>query len=263
MQARCGNDEPHVVSTTTSGTPGHLLKPRPDQAQAHKEHADPADDEAARRLSRNHISGAPVVEHGKVVGVISETDIVRALSPGDGGRRTASILDWLTIGGTGGARCKAGTLVADAMSPIGFQIPERASVWEAATILDRRGINRLPVVDDEDYLVGIVSRADLVRVMGRDDGSLEADVEEEAPPPAAFLLDAALGLINIEQNAIIKIFSVVAVVFLPPTLIASVYGMNFAFMPELHWVFGYPLALALMVGSALAPLLYFRRRGWL
>jgi magnesium transporter len=78
-----------------------------------------------------------------------------------------------------------------------------------------------------------------------------------------FLLDATLGMINIEQNAIIKIFSVVAVVFLPPTLIASVYGMNFAFMPELASPFGYPLALALMLGSAIAPLLYFKRRGWL
>jgi magnesium transporter len=78
-----------------------------------------------------------------------------------------------------------------------------------------------------------------------------------------FLLDATLGMINIEQNAIIKIFSVVAVVFLPPTLIASIYGMNFEIMPELHWAIGYPLALALMLGSAIAPYLYFKRRGWL
>jgi magnesium transporter len=78
-----------------------------------------------------------------------------------------------------------------------------------------------------------------------------------------FLLDATLGMINIEQNAIIKIFSVVAVVFLPPTLIASIYGMNFEFMPELHSVFGYPLALALMLVSAIAPLVYFKRRAWL
>ena len=78
-----------------------------------------------------------------------------------------------------------------------------------------------------------------------------------------FLLDATLGMINIEQNAIIKIFSVVAVVFLPPTLIASIYGMNFELMPELDWRFGYPLALALMVGSAVAPYLFFKRRGWL
>ena len=78
-----------------------------------------------------------------------------------------------------------------------------------------------------------------------------------------FLLDATLGMINIEQNAIIKIFSVAAVVFLPPTLVASIYGMNFDVMPELKWVAGYPFALGLMVLSALLPYLYFKRRGWL
>jgi magnesium transporter len=78
----------------------------------------------------------------------------------------------------------------------------------------------------------------------------------------AFLLDASLGLINIEQNGIIKIFSVAAVVFLPPTLVASIYGMNFHRMPELSWPLGYPLALILMVASAALPLWYFRRRGW-
>ncbi len=78
-----------------------------------------------------------------------------------------------------------------------------------------------------------------------------------------FLLDATLGMINIQQTDIIKIFSVVAVVFLPPTLIASIYGMNFDIMPELHWEFGYPLSLGMMVISALVPLLYFKWRGWL
>jgi magnesium transporter len=78
-----------------------------------------------------------------------------------------------------------------------------------------------------------------------------------------FLLDAMLGLINIEQNAIIKIFSVAAVVFLPPTLIASIYGMNFRIMPELDWHLGYPLAIVLMVISAILPYFYFKRRGWL
>ncbi|ARE82808.1 magnesium transporter CorA family protein [Roseovarius mucosus] len=79
----------------------------------------------------------------------------------------------------------------------------------------------------------------------------------------AFMLDAALGLITIEQNAIIKIFSVAAVAFLPPTLVASIYGMNFEVMPELSWPFGYPMALGLMALSALVPLWIFRRRGWL
>lgn len=78
-----------------------------------------------------------------------------------------------------------------------------------------------------------------------------------------FLLDATLGMINIEQNSIIKIFSVVAVVFLPPTLIASIYGMNFEVMPELKWHIGYPLAIVLMMLSSLFPYLYFKRRKWL
>jgi magnesium transporter len=78
-----------------------------------------------------------------------------------------------------------------------------------------------------------------------------------------FLMDATVGFININQNKIIKIFSVASVAFLPPTLIASVYGMNFEFLPELHWKFGYGWSLALMVTSAIAPFLYFRHRGWL
>jgi magnesium transporter len=77
-----------------------------------------------------------------------------------------------------------------------------------------------------------------------------------------FLLDAALGLINIEQNGIIKFFSVAAVVLMPPTLVASIYGMNFHHMPELAWPFGYPMALSLMFLSAALPFLWFKRRGW-
>jgi len=78
-----------------------------------------------------------------------------------------------------------------------------------------------------------------------------------------FLMDATVGFININQNKIIKIFSVASVALLPPTLIASLYGMNFQYMPELSQVWGYPYALALMVASAVVPMWYFRRRGWL
>ncbi|MFM1907307.1 MAG: Magnesium transport protein CorA [Pseudomonadota bacterium] len=78
-----------------------------------------------------------------------------------------------------------------------------------------------------------------------------------------FLMDATVGFININQNKIIKIFSVASVALLPPTLIASIYGMNFRFMPELEQGWGYPYALLLMLGSALVPMWYFRRRGWL
>lgn len=78
-----------------------------------------------------------------------------------------------------------------------------------------------------------------------------------------FLLDTVVGLVSVEQNAIIKIFSVAAVGFMPPTLVASIYGMNFDFMPELHWPYGYPVALGLMLFSALIPLIYFKFKRWL
>lgn len=78
-----------------------------------------------------------------------------------------------------------------------------------------------------------------------------------------FLLDATLGLINIEQNSVIKIVSIASVVFLPPTLVASIYGMNFAGIPELGWSFGYPAALLAMIASSIIPYLVFKRKGWL
>jgi magnesium transporter len=78
-----------------------------------------------------------------------------------------------------------------------------------------------------------------------------------------FLMDATVGFININQNKIIKIFSVASVALLPPTLIASIYGMNFQFMPELGLEWGYPYALILMLTSAIVPMIYFRKRGWL
>jgi len=78
-----------------------------------------------------------------------------------------------------------------------------------------------------------------------------------------FLMDATVGFININQNKIIKIFSVASVALLPPTLIASIYGMNFQYMPELAQTWGYPYALVLMAASAVVPMWYFRKRGWL
>jgi magnesium transporter len=78
-----------------------------------------------------------------------------------------------------------------------------------------------------------------------------------------FLMDATVGFININQNKIIKIFSVASVALLPPTLIASIYGMNFRHMPELDASWGYPLSLGLMLASVVAPFVYFRRKGWL
>jgi magnesium transporter len=101
-----------------------------------------------------------------------------------------------------------------------------------------------------------------IRTASRDVASL-ADQVAFLSSKIIFLLDATLGMISIQQAGIIKIFSVAAVVFLPPTLIASIYGMNFEFMPELQWAYGYPAALALMVAAAIVPYLYFKHRGWL
>jgi magnesium transporter len=101
-----------------------------------------------------------------------------------------------------------------------------------------------------------------VKTLARDARSL-ADHAAFLSQKITFLLDATLGMINIEQSATIKIFSVAAVVFLPPTLVASIYGMNFDHMPELQWLFGYPFAIGLMILSAFVPFWYFKRRGWL
>ncbi len=101
-----------------------------------------------------------------------------------------------------------------------------------------------------------------LKTLGRDTRFLN-DHANALTQKLTFLLDATLGMISIEQNGIIKIFSVAAVVFLPPTLIASIYGMNFDVMPELHWLFGYPFALGLMVLSAVGSYWFFKTRGWL
>jgi magnesium transporter len=91
--------------------------------------------------------------------------------------------------------------------------------------------------------------------LGKHTNSLESKV--------TFLLDTVVGLVSVEQNGIIKIFSVAAVAFMPPTLVASIYGMNFLHMPELQWLLGYPMALGLMVLSAVLPLAFFRYKKWL
>lgn len=101
-----------------------------------------------------------------------------------------------------------------------------------------------------------------LKTMARDIRSI-AEHASALAQKVNFLLDATLGLINIEQTRVIKILSVAATVFLPPTLMASIFGMNFDYMPELHWDFGYPMAIVLMVVSAVLPYLYFKRKGWL
>ena len=114
-----------------------------------------------------------------------------------------------------------------------------------------------------DEHIGHVSRRiKELKSLERDARSL-TEYDAQLAAEIAFLLDATLGLIDIEQNRIIKVFSIAAVLFLPPTLVGTVYGMNFEHMPELRWAFGYPFALLMMVASAIAPYYWFKHRGWL
>jgi magnesium transporter len=121
-------------------------------------------------------------------------------------------------------------------------------------------------------LVAFVARSDRVksahdldrriRTVRADIASL-SDYDAHVAQKVQFLLDAILGLINIAQSNIIKLMTVVGVVGVPPTLIASIYGMNFEVMPELHFRYGYPMALLAIVASAVLPVIWFKRRGWL
>lgn len=102
----------------------------------------------------------------------------------------------------------------------------------------------------------------VLRIMIKDIGSL-IEHNKFAFERLEYLQDTFMGLVNIEQNRIIKIFTVATVAFMPPTLIASIYGMNFRLMPELDWNYGYLLAIALMVLSSVLTLIYFKKKNWL
>ena len=101
-----------------------------------------------------------------------------------------------------------------------------------------------------------------LKTMQRDVASL-TDHASYLSNKITFVLDAMLGVVNLEQNNIIKLFSVMAVVLMPPTLIASIYGMNFKVMPELEWHHGYPLAILAMLLAAVGPYMYFKWKKWL
>lgn len=126
--------------------------------------------EAARRLLANRISGAPVVEQDRLVGVVSETDLVTAYAPPapSGSRFVGAGPLMFLLRGTL-PRAVHHRTVGDVMTAEVISVSPEASVWEAASLIDRHGIGRLPVVDDEGYLVGVLARADLVRAMARTD----------------------------------------------------------------------------------------------
>ena len=133
--------------------------------------------EAAMRLAQNDISGAPVVSAGKVVGIVSEADLMRAAIPPakvDRGHSTMSLLGSLLRGQV--QQPLADSKVRSVMSEFVVTVAPSASIWEAAQVMDRHGVKRLPVTDEDGTLLGIISRADLVAVMARSDDELRKDV---------------------------------------------------------------------------------------
>jgi magnesium transporter len=125
------------------------------------------------------------------------------------------------------------------------------------------GLGRLAAYLMESGMPGapVLSPARLKAI--RADITSLADYEAHLSGKVQFLLDATLGFINIEQNEIVKTLTIASVVGIPPVLVAGIYGMNFRVMPELRWALGYPFALALIVVTALLPLVWFKRRGWM
>ncbi|MCE9787179.1 magnesium/cobalt transporter CorA [Shewanella chilikensis] len=153
-----------------------------------------------------------------------------------------------------------------------FESNELDDVFKLITLQeDSNGKIRLSLLDTQRSLRYIQKyyRKELAEDELKEIREMLSDIESLMPhsqfifDKLNFLLDAAMGFSGLQQNKIIKIFSVAAVVFLPPTLIASSYGMNFKEMPELEWYFGYPMAVVMMLASAAGTYLFFRRKGWL
>jgi CBS domain-containing protein len=135
--------------------------------------------DAALRLARNRISGAPVVEDGRVVGIVSESDLIHAAAPPAKARHGGTVAEVLAAltSPRRGVHLN-GTTVLDIISSAVIDISPEASVWRAAELMEDKGVKRLPVVDEDGYLVGIISRADLVKAMAKSDDVIRADVAE-------------------------------------------------------------------------------------
>ncbi|MBR9728972.1 magnesium/cobalt transporter CorA [Shewanella intestini] len=162
--------------------------------------------------------------------------------------------------------------VLDSVGEEVFKNDELDDVFKLITLQeDANGKIRLSLLDTQRSLryMQRYYREQLSEENVKDLREMLSDIESLVPhsqfifDKLNFLLDSAIGFSGLQQNRIIKIFSVAAVVFLPPTVIASSYGMNFANMPELDWQFGYPMAIGMMIASAAGTYFFFKRKGWL
>jgi magnesium transporter len=153
-------------------------------------------------------------------------------------------------------------IFSSSRSPAGKEGDFNSKMRESLVSIGRMVAFMQAIIDQTRLTKEMKDNRARVKVLQRDIQSL-TDHSTFLSGKIGFLLDAVLGMSTIEQNGIIKIFSVAAVVFLPPTLVASIYGMNFRFLPELEWAYGYPAAIGVMILSAFLPWLYFKQKGWL
>jgi magnesium transporter len=158
-----------------------------------------------------------------------------------------------------GDQSRRSQIYSDTLNALGREDEKISNLRESMVSIERL----LLFLSSEGRLSGALkSVQEATKSALRDLKCLEEDASFKAQK-VQFLLDATLGLINLAQNDIIKLFSVLAVIFMPPTVIASIYGMNFKVMPELEWRWGYPLAIVLMITAAIGPYLFFRWKRWL
>ena len=198
-------------------------------------------------------NSAPAIMIGLIEAIIHrEADLIERIQ--DEVDRTAPVIFEIK----GGQQTRTRRFDA-ILKAIGKQGDTNARAQESALSLDRVLTYFSHASSDRKDDPRILTR---IEVAHRDVGSLMEHMRFLSQR-IMFLLDATLGMISTEQNQIIKLFSVAAVMLMPPTLIASVYGMNFKHMPELEFLWGYPMALGMMIVSAVIPFLYFRRKGWL
>ena len=196
---------------------------------------------------------APGIMIGLIEAIIHrEADLIEKIQ--DEVDRTAPIIFEIR----GGQQTRTRRLDA-ILKAVGKQGDTNARAQESALSIDRLLTYFLNAVKERKDNARIHSR---IEIAHRDVSSLMEHMRFLSQR-IAFLLDATLGMISTEQNQIIKLFTVASVMLMPPTLIASIYGMNFKHIPELEFLWGYPMALFAMILSALVPFIYFRRKGWL
>jgi len=208
-----------------------------------------------QRLRKEGLGGtsAPHVLLGLIEAIVDRiADILERVA------REIDVLSARIFGLRGAQKAKGGDF-SDVLMELGRKGDLASAIRDSLATLDRAASWLMLVLPGYGKDKGLKEQ---LKSVARDVHAL-ADHTGFVSQKIVFLLDATLGLINIEQNNIIKIFSIAAVGFLPPTLVASIYGMNFEHMPELSWTWGYPMAIGLMVLSAVLPILYFKRKGWL